>query len=66
MKSSNEIKKEPGENTRKVNVGKKSIEVKKKPDENKTQKPISATKTEKESKKSISRWDTDGGTDLCE
>ena len=66
MKSSNEIKKEPGENTRKVNIGKKSAEVKKEPDENKTQKPFSATKAEKESKKSISRWDTDGGVDLCE
>jgi len=66
MKSSNEIKKEPGENTRKVNIGKKSAEVKKEPDENKNQKPISVTKAEKELKKSISRWDSDGGVDLCE
>ena len=40
--------------------------MKKEPDENKTQNPISSTKAEKESKKSISRWDTDGGVDLCE
>jgi len=66
MKSSNEIKKEPDENTGKVNIGKKSTEMEKEPDENKTQNPISSTKAEKESKKSISRWDTDGGVDLCQ
>lgn len=43
----------------------KSGKDKKEPDENKTQEDANATKAEKEAKKSISRWDTDGGKDLC-
>lgn len=66
MKTSNEIKKRPNENTEKVNFGKKSTKVKKELEEHKTEQPISATKAKKELDKSISRWDSDGGVDLCE
>lgn len=37
----------------------------KEPDENKTEQQTSASKTEMEPEKSIERWDTDGGADLC-
>lgn len=62
------MKKEPHEHTGNIDDAKQLEKLKnqkKKPDENKTQENVSETKTEKESRKSISRWDTDGGTDLC-
>jgi hypothetical protein len=62
MKSSFEMKNETGEET---GNKKQPAAVKKDRDENKTDQKPSATNTEIESKKSISRWDTDGGTDLC-
>lgn len=62
------MKKEPHEHTDNIDDEKQLEKLKnqkKEPDENKTQENVSETKTEKESRKSISRWDTDGGTDLC-
>lgn len=64
MKSSNEMKKDPDKNTGKVIDEKKSTLLKNGQKENKTTKPIPPTKDEKEAKKSISRWDTDGGVEL--
>jgi hypothetical protein len=65
MKSSLQMKKETRKETGNKNDKKQPAVVKKDRDENKTDQKPSATNTEIESKKSISRWDTDGGTDLC-
>lgn len=60
------MKKESDENTRKVNDEEQPTNVIKDPDENKIPKDIKVMKAEKEFKKSISRWDSDGGVELCE
>jgi hypothetical protein len=65
MKSSLEMKNETGNETGNKNDKKQPAAVKIDWHENKTVQKPSATSTETESKKSISRWDTDGGTDLC-
>jgi hypothetical protein len=59
------MKKKPRINSGNINDKKLSSEVKIKPDESKAQENINAMKAEKEIKKSISRWDSDGGMDLC-
>lgn len=65
MKHPIEKKKEPDEYAGKVNEENKSTRVKRKPAETKKQQYGSSKEAEKESNKSISRWDTDGGVDLC-
>jgi hypothetical protein len=59
------MKKETGKEWGNKNNKKQPTAVKKEPDVKKTDQQLSATNTEIESKKSISRWDTDGGVDLC-
>lgn len=65
MKSSFEMKTEPGEETGNKNDKKQPAEVKKEPDVKRTYQQLFATDAEIESKKNISRWNTDGGVDLC-
>ncbi len=65
MKSSNEMKQEPEKLSENFNDNKKSTDVKKAIVENRIEEQIMTTNAEKESQKNISRWDTDGGTDLC-
>lgn len=65
MKLSYELKKEPDKNTGNADEKNQPAKAKKEPDENKTEQQISALKAEKELKKSIERWDTDGGKNLC-
>ena len=59
------MKKETGKEWGNNNNKKQPTAVKKEPDVKKTDQQLSATNAEIESKKNISRWNTDGGVDLC-
>ena len=64
MKSSFEMKKETGKETGNKNDKKQPAAGKKEQDEKRTDQQLSGTNAEIESKKNISRWNTDGGMDL--